>query len=482
MKFQKRSPDPYSVYAAQAAEVVVSAISRSNGTRASMTSKLFGTTVTNGILGTFMIDKNGDTTLKGITIYAITGSGNAAKGNPVAAIFPSADLGEVTRPSRTRCTRRGEDRKVLPPPSLGPLSAQARSEPLPRRRFSFGVAPAAGLVFVGLLLFLLIENAVRTPADFFQNFLTGITNGAVYALIALGYSLVYGILELINFAHGDVFMMGGMFASSMVLQVFVLSSGPSMGTLIPAILASLVVGMVACGLMNATIERIAYKPLRGAPRLAPLITAIGASFVVQNIGLALDVTGPTLSERRVRPAAQTLPTGTMFTIGGVKFRWRELIVDGRSSCPWLIGLVWLVQYSRQGKAMEGRRAGPGGGGDDGHQRRPDDLVHVPDRRRPSPAPQASSTSSTTQNTAVRPRASQLGLIAFTSAVLGGIGNLPGAVLGALLHRVDPGVQRRPQLAYAGKHVDAVDRVLRILILILVFRPEGLLGEQTPEGQ
>src|SRR5579884_62106 len=113
----------------------------------------------------------------------------------------------------------------------------------------------------------------------------GLTNGAMYALVALGYTLVYGILELINFAHGDVFMLGGLFSATMLLSVFHLKAGASTGSLIPAILGSLAVAMAACGILNATIERVAYRPLRHAPRLAPLITAIGTSFILVNVGL-----------------------------------------------------------------------------------------------------------------------------------------------------------------------------------------------------
>ena len=135
--------------------------------------------------------------------------------------------------------------------------------------------PALASSLLLILVFWLVKNI---QVDGFAYFCTiafiGLTLGALYALVALGYTLVYGILELINFAHGDVFMMGGMFSATMILSVFHLKAHASVGSLVPAVLVSLAVAMIACGLLNATIERVAYRPLRGAPRLAPLITAI----------------------------------------------------------------------------------------------------------------------------------------------------------------------------------------------------------------
>ena len=126
-----------------------------------------------------------------------------------------------------------------------------------------------------------------------QILLIGIANGAIIALIALGYTLVYGIIELINFAHGDVFMIGTMLALTLLTWV------PSMmgvrrasllpdATIVLLVLAALVVAMVGCALLNVTIERFAYRPLRRAPRLAPLISAIGVSFILVNVGPALE--------------------------------------------------------------------------------------------------------------------------------------------------------------------------------------------------
>src|SRR4029450_4905573 len=154
-----------------------------------------------------------------------------------------------------------------------------------RRPASGYIMPFFAALLVTLLLVWLIVNLAKDVDDFMTVFFIGLTNGAVYALVALGYTLVYGILELINFAHGDVFMLGGMISAT-ILAAFNLEASASFGSLLPAILVSLVVGMVICGALNATIEFVAYKPLRRAPRLAPLITAIGMSFILQDIALA----------------------------------------------------------------------------------------------------------------------------------------------------------------------------------------------------
>jgi len=145
--------------------------------------------------------------------------------------------------------------------------------------------PALAALLVGLLLFWLVVNFVKGPSYFVTIAFIGLTNGALYALVALGYTLVYGILELINFAHGDVFMLGGLFSATMLLSVFHLHANASTLSLVAAILGSLLVAMAACGLLNAGIERVAYRPLRGAPRLAPLITAIGMSFILEDVAI-----------------------------------------------------------------------------------------------------------------------------------------------------------------------------------------------------
>jgi branched-chain amino acid transport system permease protein len=328
---------------------------------------------------------------------------------------------------------------------------------------------AAGLLLGALVLWLAV-NFEKGPAYFFTISFIGLTNGAVYALVALGYTLVYGILELINFAHGDVFMLGGMISATMVLSVFNLHAGEAAGPLVLAIVCSLLVAMAACGLINATVERIAYRPLRGAPRLAPLITAIGMSFILQDVAIGW---------KNVSYVAipNVLPRSNVFSIAGVVYTWEKFIVV-LVTVPVLLVLIWLVQKTRQGKAMRataqdrdaaammginvnrtisftfliaGALAGAGG------------LLY------------ALYFGQVRYDTGF-----QLGLIAFTAAVLGGIGNLPGAVLGAVsigfIQAYNDGLQWHSPGSDWTQSI-----VFAILILILVFRPEGLLGERTPEG-
>src|SRR5918995_3885718 len=148
------------------------------------------------------------------------------------------------------------------------------------------------VAITAILLVALLVQAVQDPAQFFSQLVIGITNGAIIALIALGYTLVYGIIELINFAHGDNFMIGsfvgltvlsGTFAGLSFFGAVTDDSGAFLQVV--GVLLALFVAMVACGLINTGIERVAYKPLRNSPRLAVLITAIGMSFILQNVGI-----------------------------------------------------------------------------------------------------------------------------------------------------------------------------------------------------
>jgi branched-chain amino acid transport system permease protein len=352
------------------------------------------------------------------------------------------------------------------------MATETRSEAPPASPFVRlpSLTTAFGALVVGLVLFWLIVNAIKTPSDFYANFLIGFTNGAVYAIIAIGYSLVYGILELINFAHGDVFMLGGMMTSTMVATLAI-TAGAAWYSLWGSILLALLVAMVFCGTLNASIERVAYRRLRNAPRLAPLITAIGMSFILQNVGLIW---------KGARPVSvpNVLPNGTVFSIGGVPYTWDRLFVV-LVAVPLLVALTWVVQRTRQGKAMRataqdreaaammginvdrtisftfllaGALAGAAG------------LVF------------ALYTTNLTFLTGFR-----TGLIAFTAAVLGGIGNLPGAVLGAMIIGLVQSFSDGLSWHSPGSQwTEAI--VFGILIIIIVFRPEGLLGERTPEGQ
>jgi branched-chain amino acid transport system permease protein len=331
------------------------------------------------------------------------------------------------------------------------------------------VIGALGGIFVVALFILLIKEATVSPSQFAQTTLIGLTNGAVYALIALGYTLVYGILELINFAHGDVFMLGGMFAITIGTHLFGLHHGQGPVTVL-IVFATLILTMLACGSINATIEFVAYRPLRGAPRLAPLITAIGVSFIIQDVGLAWK--GPNYVT-----APDVFPHSNVFSVGGVDYQWNHLIVV-LITIPVLLTLLWLVQRTRQGKAMRATAQDKDAAA----------IMGINVNRTISftfliagALAGAAGTLYSLWATTVRfDQGFQLGLIAFTAAVLGGIGNLPGAVLGAVtIGLIQSWNEGLPWHMPGSDWTQSI--VFSILILILVFRPEGLLGEKTPEG-
>jgi branched-chain amino acid transport system permease protein len=347
-----------------------------------------------------------------------------------------------------------------------------------RRSVRINPLPVIGLTLVALLIVWLVVNLVKTPDEFLSAFLIGLTNGSVYGLVALGYTLVYGILELINFAHGDVFMLGGMISITVITEVFALNGSSAAYVVWPALLATLAIAMSGCGLINATVERIAYKPLRGAPRLVPLITAIAASFILQNIALAWK--GPDFVPLNTGPsgAADFLPQGNVFTFGnGQRYTWASLIVV-LATIPVLVALIWLVQRTRQGKAMRATA----------QDRDAAAMMGINVNRTISftfllagSLAGAAGLIYACYFTSVRyDQGFQLGLIAFTAAVLGGIGNLPGAVLGGLIIGMIEAFNNT--LTWHAPGSDWTQSIVfGILILILVFRPEGLLGERTPEG-
>jgi branched-chain amino acid transport system permease protein len=329
---------------------------------------------------------------------------------------------------------------------------------------------AIGLFLVALVVVWLVVNLFKEPAAFATTLLNGLTLGLVYALIALGYSLVYGILELINFANGDVFMLGSWVTLSVAVGWFGLGNVNSWSVMIPALLVTLLCAMAFCAALNTGIERVAYRPLRHAPRVAPLITAIGMSFILQNVGL-----------NRLGPAPVSVPNilsrNAIFNWHGVTYAWYQLIV-GAATVPVLFGLMWLVQRTKQGKAMRATAQDQDAAammGIDVNR-----TISFTFLLAGSLAGAAGLVYALTQTVVRYDQGFTLGLIAFTAAVLGGIGNLPGAVLGAILIGLIQAYNEG--LLWNAPGSDWTESIVfTILILILVFRPEGLLGERTPEG-
>ena len=348
------------------------------------------------------------------------------------------------------------------------MAAPAVTTTLDRLRKS-GLVALIGYALVALVGLWLVVNLFKTPTEFINVGLIGLTNGAIYGLVALGYTLVYGILQLINFAHGDVFALSGLTASTMIISVLGLEQDASVLAILGGMAATLIVIMVMFSVINATIELVAYRRLRRAPRLAALITAVGMSFIVQNISLAIyDV--------NFRSVPSFIPRSEVIGIGDVTYSWNKLAVL-LITVPVLILLTWFVRSTRQGKAMRavaqdteasammginvnrtisvtfaiaGALAGAAG------------IVYL------------------LQFNMRYDTGFELGLIAFTAAVLGGIGNLSGAVLGALVIGFIQAFNEGLTWYTPGSDWTRTI-VFGILIMILVFRPEGLLGERTPEG-
>jgi branched-chain amino acid transport system permease protein len=312
-------------------------------------------------------------------------------------------------------------------------------------------------------------NLVHSPATFFTIFLIGLQQGSVYALVALGYTLVYGILQLINFAHGDVFALTGLFASSLITSHFHLDETSTAITVIFGLLAVFLIAMAFGSIINATIEFVAYRRLRNAPRLAVLITAVGMSFIVQNISLVFfDV--------NFRSVPPLISEGNVFTVGGVSLGWQTLFVV-IVTIPVLVILTWLVKNTRQGKAMRATAQDPEASA----------MMGINVNRTISftfllagGLAGIGAVLFLVQFNVRYDTGFELGLIAFTAAVLGGIGNLSGAVLGAIIIGMIQAMNEGPFLWAPGSDWTR-SIVFGILIAILVFRPEGLLGERTPEG-
>ena len=331
------------------------------------------------------------------------------------------------------------------------------------------IVSAIGLALVALVILWLIGNFIKDPSDFLNVFFIGLTNGAVYGLVALGYTIVYGILQLINFAHGDVFALSGLVAYTVLFTIFGVSGATSTTVSILAILAALLLTMPFFALVNATIERVAYRRLRRAPRLAPLITAVGVSFIIQNISLYFYGVG-------FVSASELLPRTPVFEIGDVRYGWNKafvLIV----TIPTLILLTWFVRQTRQGKGMRAVA----------QDQEASAMMGIDVNRTISVAFAIAGSLAAVggmlfllQFNMRFDTGFELGLIAFTAAVLGGIGNLTGAVLGAAIIGFIQAFNEGLTWYTPGSDWTR-SIVFGILIAILVFRPEGLLGERTPEG-
>ncbi len=302
--------------------------------------------------------------------------------------------------------------------------------------------------------------------------ISGLAQGSIYALIALGYTLVYGILLMINFAHGEVFMAGAfttVFIANYFNRIGFLNTYPLLAILILMVIAALVSMSVA-----VLLERIAYRPLRGAPRLVPLITAIGASFFLQYSFRGFYGSG-----------FQTYPTVTAlsgtFTVGKVTIPVVQVVVFF-AAIALMSGLYWLVERTKMGKSMRAVS----------EDKEVAALMGI-DINRVIVFTFAIggmlAGAAGVINGLYRPQGVYFfmgfipGIKAFTAAVLGGIGSVPGAMLGGLFLGVIESIG--PNLVLEGLGIDGANQLkdaiaFTMLVLVLIFRPQGILGERLSE--
>jgi branched-chain amino acid transport system permease protein len=299
-----------------------------------------------------------------------------------------------------------------------------------------------------------------------NNLVDGLSNGAIYALIALGYTLVYGIIELINFAHGDVFMIGTLTAFGLWGTIGLGLATGALGVVFGLALA-LIVAMAICGVLNMMIERVAYRPLRGAPKLAPLITAVGMSFILQNVGILWIGS----SQRAVPDVIHSQQE--LFSPLGISISRGDLLAVA-VTLPLVFLLTTFVAATRLGKAMRATAQDPEAARLMGIN--VDTTISLTFLIGGMLAGAAGLIYLVYQTTVWYFSGFIAGLIAFTAAVMGGIGNLWGAVLGGFIIGI---VQQLAENRLGAEWTTAV--VFGYLILIMVFRPQGLLGEQTREA-
>jgi branched-chain amino acid transport system permease protein len=320
------------------------------------------------------------------------------------------------------------------------------------------------LLLLGVAVWFVL-NLVEAPSQTLNSLLFGVGIGALYALIALGYTLVYGIIELINFAHGDLFMLSTIFSGVMMVNVF--------GAEVPSaqswafMLATLVAAMCFGAVVNVVIERVAYRRLRRAPKLAALITAVGMSFILQWVGLRWNGSAP-------RQWPTVVPDGGI-DFGQVTLQYSTIMVVS-FTIPVLLLLTYLVQRTKQGKAMRATAQDQDAARLMGIN--VDRTIAFTFALGGAMAGAAGLLFLESVGTTRYDAGFQLGLIAFTAAVLGGIGNLAGAVLGGLLIGVIQGLNDGAPYGFGQKWSQTV--VFTILILVMVFRPTGILGQPTVE--
>jgi len=302
---------------------------------------------------------------------------------------------------------------------------------------------------------------------FLQQIINGLVLGSMYALVALGYTMVYGIIGLINFAHGEVMMVGALTSWS-VIALLAASGMPSWMVL----LISMLCAMVICAALNFTIEKVAYRPLRNAPRLAPLITAMGMSLMLQTLAMIIWKPNP-------KPYPLMLPTEPI-ELGGAVISVTQCLILGVTVMV-LAALTYMVNRTKLGRAMRATAENPRVAALMGV--RPDTIISATFIIGAALAAVAGVMWAANYGTVQHAMGFLPGLKAFTAAVLGGIGNLPGAVVGALLlglvEALGAGYLGVLTGGVLGSHYADIFAFVA-LILVLTLRPQGLLGERVAD--
>ncbi len=304
---------------------------------------------------------------------------------------------------------------------------------------------------------------------FLQQILNGLVLGSIYALIALGYTMVYGIMGLINFAHGEVVMIGAM------VTISVLGMLSSAGIDLPGALMLILAMMISvpiCMALGFAIERVAYRPLRNAPRLAPLITAIGLSIVLQNIAILI-------WGRNYISFPPILPHDTIDVFGATITSLQVVIIV--LALIIMAGLLIVVEKTKLGRAMRATSQNPAVAGLMGVN--VNNIVSATFVIGAGLGAVAGVMVAANYDQAHSHMGFIIGLKAFTAAVLGGIGNLAGAVVGGILlgiiESLGAGYIGQLTGGFLGSHYQDIFAFM-VLILVLVFRPSGLMGERMAE--
>jgi branched-chain amino acid transport system permease protein len=299
-----------------------------------------------------------------------------------------------------------------------------------------------------------------------NNLIEGFSNGGILALIALGYTLVYGIIELINFAHGEIFMLGSLAAVALYGTFGLTAQTGTFGLLI-GLLATLVLAMLVSGSLNVMIERVAYRPLRNAPKLAPLITAVGMSFILQNVGVLWIGASQKATPDLIRSQKE------LIDIAGLSIS-RGDVLAVVVTIPLVFLLTSFVARSRLGKAMRATAQDPEAARLMGIN--VDTTISLTFLLGGLLAGAAGLISALYQTSIWYFQGFSAGLYAFTAAVMGGIGNIRGAVLGAVIIGV---IQSISDNRIGNEWTPAV--VFFYLVVVMVFKPQGLIGEETREA-